>query len=129
LEINTDSPPSKYFQQIKEPKKENIIEEPCYVNSKWSMVECEERLLLGGGKVGGRPRRGRRGGKGCKIRGGDWYGDNEEDPYGFSIQDIENNVSIENISPSILPNFNDMRTKDFGNFSFCWNVATGIFQF
>lgn len=59
-----------------------------------------KRLPLGGGK----------GGRGGRGRDGD--DDNEEDPYGFPIQDIDSNFNIKNISPFVLLNFHDMWTKD-----------------
>ena len=38
--------------------------------------------------------------------------DNEEDLLGFHIQETDVNVQMENIPPSILPNFKGMRSKD-----------------
>ena len=36
--------------------------------------------------------------------------DNEEDPLGFPIQDIDSNVYMNTISPYLLPNFHGMRS-------------------
>jgi hypothetical protein len=38
--------------------------------------------------------------------------DNEEDPFGFPIQETDINVQMKNIHPSVLPNFKGMRSED-----------------
>jgi hypothetical protein len=38
--------------------------------------------------------------------------DNKEDPFGFPIQEIDINVQMKNIHPSVLPNFKGMRSED-----------------
>ncbi len=38
--------------------------------------------------------------------------DNEEDPFGFPIQETNVNVHMNNVPPSVLPNFKGMRSKD-----------------
>jgi hypothetical protein len=44
--------------------------------------------------------------------------DNEEDPFGFPIQEIDINVQMKNIHPYVLPNFKGMRSEDPENLSF-----------
>ena len=38
--------------------------------------------------------------------------DNEENYFGFPIQETEINVHMKNIPPSVLPNFKGMRLED-----------------
>jgi len=44
--------------------------------------------------------------------------DNEEDPLGFPIQDIDVSVRMKNIPPSLLPNFHCLRSEDTETFLF-----------
>ena len=44
--------------------------------------------------------------------------DNEEDPLGFLIQDMDINVHMKNIPPSFLPKLHGLRTKDSETFLF-----------
>ena len=44
--------------------------------------------------------------------------DNEEDPLGFPIQDIDVNVHMKNIPPSFLPKFHGLRSEDLEIFLF-----------
>ena len=59
--------------------------------------------------------------------------DNEEDPYGFPIQEIDINVDMKNIPPCVLPNFKGIRSEDpktffffliWNNFSILWLLIT-----
>jgi len=42
----------------------------------------------------------------------DGHDDNEEDPFGFPIQDTDINEHMKNIPPSFLPNFHGLRSED-----------------
>ena len=44
--------------------------------------------------------------------------ENEEDPLGFLIQDIDVSVYMKNIPPYFLPKFHGMRSKDLETFLF-----------
>ena len=70
------------------------------------------RILLGDVRGGRRALDGGRGVIcGARGRGNGEDDDNEDDPYGFPIQDTETNFSMNNISPSLIPNVYGMRTK------------------
>jgi hypothetical protein len=48
--------------------------------------------------------------------------DNEEDPFGFPIQETDINVQMKNIHPSVLPNFKGMRSEDPETFLFEFEI-------
>jgi len=48
--------------------------------------------------------------------------DNEEDPFGFPIEETNVNVHMKNIPPSILPNFKGMRSEDSEMFLFEFEI-------
>ena len=52
------------------------------------------------------------------------YGDddNEEDPLGFPIQDIDGSVHMKNIPPSFLPKFHGLRSEDPETFLFEFEI-------
>jgi hypothetical protein len=48
--------------------------------------------------------------------------DNEEDPFGFPIQETDINVQMKNIHPYVLPNFKGMRSEDPETFLFEFEI-------
>ena len=52
----------------------------------------------------------------------DWYDDNEEDPFGFPIQETDVNVQMKNIPPFVLPNFKGMRSENPETFLFEFEI-------
>lgn len=89
-----------------------------YISSKESIMvekgEAEVHNVYGKeDRIGGRGRgRGRGGGRG---RG-------NQDPSGFPIRDEDTNLTMKNISPSILPNFHGKRNEDPNTFLFEFEV-------
>jgi len=57
-----------------------------------------------------------------KVEEMDGDDDNEEDPLGFPIQDIDISVHMKNIPPSFISNFHGMRSKDPETFLFEFEI-------
>ena len=57
-----------------------------------------------------------------KVEEFDVDDDNEEDPLGFPLQDIDVSVHIENIPPSFLPKSHGTRSEDPGPFIFEFEI-------
>ena len=112
---------------------ENPILEP-YISSKESTMAGEgegevhningEQPRIGGG--GGRNRGGGRGRGGRRERGG---GRGDPKPIGFSILDEDTIAKMKNISPSILPNFHGLRSKDPKTFLFEFEVLSSSYDY
>ena len=58
-----------------------------------------------------------------KVGEMDGYDDNEEDPLGFPIQNIDINVHMKNITPSFLPKFHGLRSEDSETFLFEFEIV------
>ena len=48
--------------------------------------------------------------------------DNEEDLFGFPIEESDINIQMKNIHPSVLPNFKRMRSEDSETFLFEFEI-------
>lgn len=59
-----------------------------------------------------------------KVGEMDGEDDNEEDHFGFPIQETNFNVHMKNIPPSVLPNFKGMRSKDPETFLFEFEIIS-----
>ena len=88
------------------------------------MVE-ERETGLGGGRGRGRGGGGNNGGGRGNI-GGNRDGDNS---FGFPIVDDDSQVTMKNISPSVLPNFHGLRNEDPETFLFEFKVLCRSYDY
>jgi len=55
--------------------------------------------------------------------------DNEEDPLGFPIQDIDGSVHMKHIHPSFLPKFHGLRSKESETFLFEFEIVSRCYGY